>query len=174
VPVGEKETRVKTLWQGELLIYHRDPYVMTFYISGQGLFEWFVIRKQDGMWELEKSRLPTKMTSEGDPLAGVPFSPYRVGKVRKRPQFFEVTLYDHRHFTWCHTLDAVKAYLPKLVIPKGVEVNLCRFTVPGTIPHVRVASVIFDRERWTPSKARAWIDKNKLAEFVKPMIEGVI
>jgi len=169
--VGGIWTLVKTLDSGEAKIIEHDANFISFFLLGKKIKGYFVaIRKVDG-WKVMKASLPTVKMSEGDPVSGSYYKPFKVRRVPKHPEWFMLEIYDLREFTVCEPEERVKEYLPNLEIPDGViDIGICKYQVAGTLHHVRVAYVIFEKDKWTEESARQWIKNNNLHIWDSEMI----
>jgi len=117
-----------------------------------------------GYYIYRKDKEPVFMKSElPEPLEEPKLlKPFKVTGVPKQPELYRLHLYDHRDFTKCVDY---KKYLPDLKLPDYVtDVILCQYYVPGTLPHLKVQSVIVKKD--TPkTQVIEWIKQNKLHTF---------
>jgi len=162
--VGPLKTIVEPIDEGDMLIIEENPDFISYKLNGKILKGYYIAKKTPEGWIFEKARLPkTGLSGEGNPRVG-PFRKFVI-KEKKNWDHFIVYIYDFREFTRCVSPEKVKKYLPNLKIPEGVEVGICLYPVPGRIHHVRVAYVIFKKDKWSYEDAEKWIRKNNLHKW---------
>jgi len=162
-------SKVRTLDHGNVTLLSDSLNFLSLELHGKKLRGFYIARKKDRIWEFMKSKLPGELSllsfyyeldKEGDPREGKPFSPLRIEQ-RKGWDHFIVRIYDLRRFTKVEPDEKIKAYLPDLEIPKGVDIAIGLYSVPGRIHQARIPYVTFSKE-WTYKDAIQWIKKNRL------------
>ena len=124
-----------------------------------------MVIKKDGIWYIQHSYLPMEMSN--DPLEGMHYAQFKVDTYKG---LVHVHIYDHRFFTRCEP--DFRVYLPDLKLLDGiVDVLVCLYPVPGTLPHARVQRVVFDPTKIDLETVEKWIRDNKLHTWVSKQIK---
>jgi ribonuclease BN (tRNA processing enzyme) len=167
-PLGDVMTWVTVIDYGKVRIIENTPDFVNLVLNSKDFKNVnFIAKRTEHGW-IFRREIPVRGLSTGDPLHGKPYSPFIVKK-KSTWNYFRVYIYDPKEFTRAEPSEKVKKYLPNLKIPEGVKVYIGLYPVPGKIHHARVFMVEFP-DTWKIEDAFEWIKKNKLPEFVSPMI----
>jgi len=167
-PLGNVVTWVTVIDHGTVRIIENTPDFVNLVLKSKYFNNVnFIAKRTEHGW-IFRREIPVRGLSTGDPLHGKPYSPFVVKK-KSTWNYFRVYIYDPKEFTRAEPMEKVKKYLPDLKIPEGVKVYIGLYPVPGRIHHARVFMVEFP-DTWKIEDAFEWIKKNRLPEFVSPMI----
>jgi hypothetical protein len=164
--VGGIWTTVERIDQGNATFYNATDEFWSFNLDGEVLNGYFIAKKEDGMWKVMRSRLPSPQLAKegtGDPSTGDWYKPFKVEQ-KQGWDYFILSIYDERAFTRAEPEEMVKEYLSNLKLPAGVDVRIGLYPVAGTLHHARVMNVKFP-DTWTVDEATAWIKKNRLERW---------
>lgn len=163
--VGNLDTEVKRLDQGECVLLDFKDNFISFNLFGRKLKGYFVARK-DGGWKVWKSTLPEPSRLEEDPLEG---KAYSKPKWEEHRDFYFVWLYDPKEFS--RAVENPDEYL-KVDKPDWLlDLLLGLYAVPGTVHHVRVMGLKVAKDV-DKDEVEKWIRENKLMDFVSQQKRG--
>jgi len=124
---------------------------------------YFVLLKKGKVWYFKRSKLPIEMGE--DILEGKYLKPFKITKYKGLKHMH---IYDHREFTRC--MEDWREYLD-ITPPRGiVDILICAYPVPSSLPRVRVQRVIYNPEEISDEEVEKWIKDNKLHLWVSTQI----
>lgn len=157
--IQEDEFSGEVIDKGDVSILNISQVFMSFVFHGEELKGYYILKEYDGKLKFGKSSLP-KGLSEPKPLDDI--------EVETHKNYTIYWIYDARDF---HKCENYRKYL-KIEVPKWVlDIGVCTYTVPQSIPHLKVVYVITDNSV-EPEKVKKWIREQGLVELDFIQIRG--
>jgi len=178
--VGNLKTYVDPLESGSGTVFNDTDMFMNFILTDGEMSGYWVALRTDTGWILRRSSLPRptlsvsheilkeRLSGQGDPLSGRPYSPFRIER-RRGWDYYRIHLYDLRRFVRCEPSERLRYYLPDLKVPEWIrDINICLYRKPGTFHWARVSYVDVDASI-PEEEAVRWIKDNELDKWTTVM-----
>jgi len=153
-----KNKEFKIVDKGDAIVFIDNEAFCKFMLNGKYLRNYYIASFLDDIWII------MLMKHVGDAFEDIkPYKEPKIIKVRNHPEWFGIELYDGRLFTKSES--DYKKYMDIEPIDGLIAIYLGQYPVEGTLPHLKVWRLIFDRNKISEEEAIKWVKEQKFVDM---------